>query len=167
MQCSACRANWMKERVEAGERPKHLPSMRHSHWRQPTLERFLRTDSLRNEYVKEPDFEGLYVRKSHRQISVGADKHYPGTPMLDIANVTVAEKKRGTGVFTRLVQRIRAEHPTLPIYVENVLDPRFGWKLEKLGFEPVGTEEPRSYIWWPEEKDRARGIEVRTRRSRS
>lgn len=65
--------------------------------------------------------------------------------VLEIANITVEPDKQGTGVFTRFVSRVRKEYPRVTLYVESVLEPRFGQKLLKMGFDPV-NENPDSYV---------------------
>jgi hypothetical protein len=98
----------------------------------PTLDEFLSQGEgrPRNAYVREPGFEKLYVRIGHRYLQ-GKRR-----VTLDIANV-VAEKP-GSGVFTRLVERLNKEYPNVGIFVESVLNTRFHNKLYELGFYFVG-----------------------------
>ncbi len=79
-------------------------------------------------YVEEPGFENLYVRFGLRYIEQERRE------TLDLANLSVWEQMRGTGIFTRLVQRIRKDYPETVIYVESVLNPRFATKLLRMGF---------------------------------
>jgi hypothetical protein len=87
----------------------------------------------RNTYVDEPGFLTLYVRLTKRFVQ---GRWY--LPVLDIANVEVAKKNKGT--FTALIASIQQRYPRLHIYVENVLNPRFTAKLLRMGFTDVGPE---------------------------
>jgi hypothetical protein len=107
-----------------------------------TLDEFI-ADSLQRfkgthlrAHVIEPRFSTLYVRWGRR--TVDGTVHYP---VLDIATVTVAEKQRGRGVFTDLLDRIRDQHPTLHLFVENAIEERFQKHLERYGFV---VREPRT-----------------------
>lgn len=107
--------------------------------KRPTLDEFItrsRTLGVGRDWVIEPKFEALYVRYIDRHAKIdGVMKIYRG--ILDIANVTVEEKYRGTGVFTTLVKRLRREYPTMHIHVENAHADRFQTHLRKLGFIPT------------------------------
>lgn len=83
-------------------------------------------------YIQEPGFEALYVRYCTRNVN---GVRYSNT--FDIANVAVEEDIRGTGVFTRFVEKLRREYPSMNLYVENALHPRFQRGLLKMGFIPV------------------------------
>lgn len=101
-----------------------------------TLDEFIQDNLLgirymqRNQYVVEPGFEALYVRYTKRFYNRKWLE-----PVLDIANVSVEEDKRGTGIFTRLVESLRRNYPTLVLYVE-CATPRFYQMLLKIGFVP-------------------------------
>lgn len=116
-----------------------------------TLDKFIRDDQTqrfhRNEYVREDGFVHLYVRFGRRYLNGKLTEN-----VLDIANVQA--KHPGCGVFSKLIAKIRAEYPTVGIYVENVLEPRFGNKLLKLFFQEVPGSNPKSYYWLPEEFDK-------------
>lgn len=99
-----------------------------------TLDEFItrvRHKTRDREWVLEPKFESLYVRYGRRYIA-GAYQ----TDVLDIANVTVEEKHRGTGVFTALVDRLRQTYPGMGIYVESAA-PEFKPLLLRLMFTEV------------------------------
>jgi hypothetical protein len=102
----------------------------------PTLDQFIAQAVDKwphNSYVREPGFASLYVRISRRYIE-GKTR-----TMLDIANVTA--KKPGSGAFTKLIKKLSRKHPELGIFVECVLNPRFGTMLEnKLGFKKASAD---------------------------
>lgn len=82
-----------------------------------TLDEFIlkiRGKSHGNRWVLEPKFQGLYVRYGDRFINKHLHKD-----VLDIANVTVEEEYRRTGVFTALITRLRRTYPEMSLYVEN------------------------------------------------
>jgi hypothetical protein len=82
-----------------------------------------------NAYVDEPGFSALYVRLTKRYIN----DNFINT--IDLANI--AAENPGDGAFTRLVKRLKKQHPALTIYVESVLNPRFERKLLSMGFAEV------------------------------
>lgn len=86
-------------------------------------------------HIKEPDFETLYLRVTRRYLDGVAH-----LPVLDIADVTVRRNRRGHGVFTGFLDRVRDQYPALHLFVENVQEDRFGKHLERYGFTAV---EPR------------------------
>jgi len=108
-----------------------------------TLDEFIRDGVARvmqlniasRAHIKEPDFDTLYLRVTRHYIGDAAYK-----PVLDIADVGVREARRGRGVFTDFLDRLRDTYPTLHLYVENVMEPRFQKHLERYGFAVV---EPR------------------------
>jgi hypothetical protein len=54
-------------------------------------------------------------------------------PTIDLASAEASNP--GHGAFTKLVARLRQDYPSMAIYAENVLNPRFATTLvEKLGF---------------------------------
>lgn len=121
-----------------------------------TLDEFIAEPRTRNEYVREKGMRDLYVRIGSRPI-ITEDASYPRARMLDLANITVAEGQRGRGNFTRMIQRLRRDYPTLPLYVECVQLPRFRRKLESMGFKRVGhagmdPEGSPSFVLWPSAK---------------
>jgi hypothetical protein len=101
----------------------------------PTLDEFIAAYGTRkyppNLHVCEFGFTQLYVRMSRRWI--GNAWH---DPTLDVANIEA--RWPGNGYFTRLVKRLRKEHPQMTLYVESVLNQRFRGRLVVLGFTPVG-----------------------------
>jgi hypothetical protein len=91
--------------------------------------------------LKETGFRRLYVRKSLRTLS------WSGRPVLwheciDIANVVAT--RPGRGAFTRLLGRIKRDHPGWGIYVENCHNPRLGPALLRRGF--LATDDPISFL---------------------
>ena|ERR1035437_655158 len=111
-----------------------------------TLEEFIE-DSKRYSFgsrahLDEPGFSTLYARYTRRYV-LGAWHR----PVLDIASI--ATPTPGAGLFTELFHRIRRNHPTLPIYVESVLNDRFGRKLEMLGFTRVDLGPSPCYFLQP------------------
>lgn len=106
-----------------------------------TLDEFIESSLARlkdvgrpsNAYVEEAGWDALYVRLTKRHIDGIIYE-----PVLDLANLVVEEELRGTGLFTRLVERIRKTWPDLHIYVESVLEPRFDRHLTKEGYRRVG-----------------------------
>jgi GNAT superfamily N-acetyltransferase len=112
-----------------------------------TLDQFIQRAKKKrfptNAYVDEPGWDHLYVRYGPR-IELGRRLE----PTLDMANIQVLEDRRGQGIFTRLVTRLRHEHPDLHLFVENT-HYRFGRHLEAMGFVDVTLEQYpalRSYL---------------------
>jgi hypothetical protein len=109
------------------------------YWTTPlTLEQFIQQAKLswpqrQRRHLQEPEFSYLYVRYTGRYILGKACQ-----PVLDIASIEA--RKPGKGAFTRLLQQIRTSHPELPIFIEAVINPRFGDKLKALGFQDVGPD---------------------------
>ena len=83
---------------------------------------------LKNQYVKHPDFSGIYVRYNEQRYINGEMV----SNVLDIANITA--RKPGKGAFSKLIVDLRQKHPLLVFYVECILNPRFADKLERMGF---------------------------------
>lgn len=111
----------------------------------PTLSQFIDNARKRsfpsNGYLKEPHWDGLYVRYSKRII---LGRWY--TPILDLANLTVEERMRGKGVFTKLVTHLRDQYPWLHLYVEQVHNVRFIGHLMKMGFVRAHNHEPSFFL---------------------
>lgn len=106
------------------------------------IEEFLDTAQkwgMRNAWLKESEWENLYVRQG----SVGVRRHDGSflriNKALHLASFEALTPR--TGAFTRLIQRIEAHSPGLPIFVENLTDEHFAKKLPKLGFEQVWTSD--------------------------
>jgi hypothetical protein len=98
-----------------------------------TLDEFIKghkkREMTKSSYIKEVGFSCLYVRIGPRYI--GAPRKWYST--LDIANVEVRRKNRGT--FTSFINRFQEEYPRIGLYVENVMTERFSNMLQfKLGF---------------------------------
>jgi hypothetical protein len=104
-----------------------------------TLDQFLADPNARNAYVRERGFADLYVRKGPR---------YYGTTkiaiVLDIARI--AAKRPGKGAFSTLLAKLQTIHPTMPIYVESVLNDRFAAWLERNGFERDKSGTPSFWL---------------------
>lgn len=98
-----------------------------------SLDRFNRSGVSSRLYVKEPGWDTLYVRLTKRYVDGTTYK-----PVLDLSSLEVEEDLRGTGLFTKLVEEVRKTWPDLHIYVESVINDRFGRYLEKRGFLLVG-----------------------------
>jgi hypothetical protein len=107
----------------------------------PTLDEFIAQarakDWPNNSYVAEPRLRELYVRLTH----------FRGRETLEIGRVLAEEP--GKGAFRALVARLRAQYPTLPIFVENVLSRRFARGLRRLKFKQVDRSENPSFVWDP------------------
>jgi hypothetical protein len=99
-----------------------------------TLDEFITDPHVRNQWVAEPGFAGLYVRKGARYVL-----HERYENVLDIADVETEEKGKGT--FKRLIERLRTTYPTMHLYVENVLFIRFGEGLERMGFQRLPVDD--------------------------
>ena len=74
----------------------------------------------------------------------------------DVATVEVEAPYRGQGVFTRFLEKIEADLD-LPIYVENVLDPRFqNFFRKRKGYKELPSqfledcEQPACFIFTKE-----------------
>lgn len=106
----------------------------------PTAARPIRSTSA---YVREYGFKSLYVRVGKRFL---LGEWQPS--VLVIANITASQP--GKGRFTKLIQRLRMERPTLGIMVESVLNPRFRTKLLAMGFQSLATQfDPTENYWLP------------------
>lgn len=94
------------------------------------LTQFLKS-SARNAWIRERYID-VYVRRSMRPIGVGDAM----IPCLDLANVTVDEKKRGGGVLTLFIKRAEREAKARKraVYVESILEPRLIPFLTKNGY---------------------------------
>ena len=113
------------------------------------LKQFLKSN-CRNAYISEPGFAHLYVRHGQRYIN---GKLYQN--VFDIANVEVRNKGKGT--FSKFVEKLRNNYPDMILYVECVLNPRFGGRLLQLDFKQHENNmpdfAPKSYYWIPENYD--------------
>jgi hypothetical protein len=110
----------------------------------PTLDEFMARGPKkfpRNSYVIEPGFSSLYVRWGF---------HLVDGDMLacfDIANAEVEVKGKGT--FKKLIAKIRANYPCVPIYAESVLNERLAKSLPRMGFKSVEGSMPPSFVLMP------------------
>ena len=84
----------------------------------------------RNMYVAHPGWKSLYVRVSQRYIDCQLIR-----TVIDLANLEAATPGRGT--FKKLVAHIRVNYPETTIFVESVLEERFGHGLMRMGFAKV------------------------------
>lgn len=82
--------------------------------------------SFRNQHITHPNFYTLYVRKSRRYI-----RGIWYENVFDIANITAIRPGRGS--FRRLLEELFKLWDG-PIYVENVMSPRFTKYLLKHNF---------------------------------
>lgn len=98
----------------------------------PTLAEFIaigKKAKRANLHIREPGFATLYVRYGRRILD-----HTVYYDVFDISSVEVEERLRGTGVFTRFVEKFLKDYPGVHIYVENAA-PRLGLLLlRRLGF---------------------------------
>jgi hypothetical protein len=95
----------------------------------------------RNAYVCECGFEFMYVRWGGHLINNKV------VWFLDLANIRALEEGKGT--FKRLIARLRSEYPTLPLYVESVLNTRLIPGLLRMGFKPISNSSPPSFAYLP------------------
>jgi hypothetical protein len=96
-----------------------------------------------NAYVKEPGFDSLYVRVARRHINGELQT------TIDLANMTAS--KPGNGVFTKLVERLKAQYGLI-IYAECVLNPRLAAKLIRMGFVQHTQHDSSSYYLLPKKE---------------
>ncbi len=72
-------------------------------------------------------------------------------PALQIANITVSERRRGQGYYVRLLQRLInlcRVHNIPVLYVENVMEPRFAQFHAQMGFHvKPGSNPPCFYCF--------------------
>lgn len=94
----------------------------------------------RRAWVRHPGFAALYVRRGARLLG--------GMMYADVLDLASLESRiPGTGAFTRLIEWLRDQHPTQPVYIESVLEPRFQRKLVFMGFKrQPGIEPPCYYV---------------------
>lgn len=119
-----------------------------------TLDEFLETNLSKppgsmipaRAHVREKGFNTLYVRVSGRALDGKLT-----FPVIDFASMEV--DKKGVGTFTRCVQRVRKMYPTLPIYVESVVNRRFAEYLPKIGFEVVIGGLSPCFLWRPSNEE--------------
>jgi len=83
----------------------------------------------RNAWLRER-YMDVYVRRSMRLIGDST------VPCLDLANITVDEKRRGGGVLTLFIKRFEREAKARNrgVYVESILEPRLIPFLTKNGY---------------------------------
>lgn len=87
-----------------------------------TLDEFIAKGSPRGRNIKRDGFLFLLLRLREG-------------PVLEIANVTVAQSERGKGLFTKTLRYIKYRYPDVSIQVEGVKESRFQQYLLRLGFE--------------------------------
>lgn len=95
-------------------------------------------------HVKRPGFNTLYVRITERQLLGRSWK-----PVLDLSSADAT--KPGKGAFKKLLAHLKEKYPTLPLYAENVLNPRLAEGLRKRGFIDLGPEGSPCMFLPPEE----------------
>jgi len=97
------------------------------------LLQFWNEPGLRNTWVTEPGWEGLYVRKGPMYLPLTPGGRWVKVePLLQLATFTA--KRPQTGAFTRLVAMLESHLPLVNLYIENILNPGFALALPKLGF---------------------------------
>lgn len=78
----------------------------------------------------------VYLRKTRRMSWDGSIKR-----CLDVANVNIAERSRGRGLFTSVLKCIEAEvldRDYAAVYIDNVLTPRFAGFFLRKGYGILG-----------------------------
>ena len=83
------------------------------------------SSKLRNAWLQ-TDSVNMYVRKGVHII----DGQLTNT--FDLASITIAENKRGCGLFKEIILYI--ESLGLPVYVESILNPKLADMLERHGY---------------------------------
>jgi hypothetical protein len=85
-----------------------------------TIEEFLDpANLLRNQYLDEPEFVQLYVRKGRRAIVFAGAAIASFPQVVQLARIEAVQPR--SGALTRLIERI--DHCCgWPIYIENILD---------------------------------------------
>lgn len=93
------------------------------------FEQFLASE-YSNLWIYEPKMK-VYLRKARHAINRDLACH-----CLDVANVVVQKKYRGTGVFTQFLNRVEdeAEKRQWAVYVESILEPRLEPFFKKRGY---------------------------------
>lgn len=102
------------------------------------------TGASQRAHVARPGFSTLYVRISQRQLLGRLWK-----PVLDLSSLEA--RKPGKGAFKKLFKHLRDKYKGLPLYVENVLNPRFEVGLRKMGFVDLGPDYSPCFFLPPEE----------------
>jgi GNAT superfamily N-acetyltransferase len=105
----------------------------------PDIVKFLH-GHLKNDWIGSIKFH-VYVRKSVRFIN-GVRR-----TSFDIANINVATKYRGKGLFTKWLSEVEMEVSAFGIeciFVESILNARLITFLEKHGYSPVQGSYPPS-----------------------
>jgi len=95
------------------------------------VKQFNHTRHTANQWLYHDDIE-IYVRIAYRVIEGNMEK------VFDIANVNVPEKKRGKGIFTRLLKEIERTIPYKYLHVENVHNSRVRSFLLEQGYTQDG-----------------------------
>ena len=91
-----------------------------------TIHEFMAQRAVAQQYIKEPGFRTMLVRRSYRQLEgVRYD-------VLTIRQVTAL--KKGRGFFRAFLTELRLNYPRLTVYVEAVLTRKFWEGLQRMGF---------------------------------
>lgn len=109
------------------------------------LDQFMNQTRVRNVYVSEPGWLSLYVRRGIPRTVNGKKREF----IIELANIVAT--KKGQGTFLKLIQRIRSKNTPWVIYIECVLNPRFGFHLDDLGFTRIVSEGAPSFYLCPED----------------
>jgi GNAT superfamily N-acetyltransferase len=80
----------------------------------------------------------------HMRIYIRVTQHWMGgkkQPTIDLANIEVAERMRGKGLFTILLSKIEkfAKKARRVVYIENVMNRQFADFFRRRGYEEIDT----------------------------
>lgn len=114
----------------------------------PTLTEFIASYEPgynKRSYVRERGFSSLYVRIGPRYLGGVLVAR-----VLDLAAAEVPEYRRGKGLLTKLLQRLRTKYPDLTLYLENVQTERLAYFYRRLGFKEISPRgELPCFTWRP------------------
>lgn len=108
----------------------------------PTLDEFLLWKYPSNSYIRHPDFQSLYIRKSPFTLWVG-NNTFQCDDVITLANLVA--RKPGTGALKRLVADLLSRGKA--IYVENAHESWFQEKLLERGFIRVSESTGYHYLF--------------------
>lgn len=106
-----------------------------------TLKEFLDQKTIRNAWVKHPEFAALYVRQGpFIYFFKGELRDQTRRVENSIQLAALTAKKPGNGAFGRLISWLDENYSNRVILVECVHEERFGLHLLKMGFRELRTE---------------------------